>query len=38
IWKHYRYLGETMPPDEVPPTPTQKSLFQQMKEKINRLI
>ncbi len=38
IWKHYRYLGEVMPPDEVPQTPPQKSLLQKIKENIKRIV
>ncbi|MCP2729296.1 Npun_R2821/Npun_R2822 family protein [Limnofasciculus baicalensis] len=38
IWKHYRYLGEVMPPDEVPPTPPQKSLLQKIKENIKGIV
>lgn len=38
IWKHYRYLGEAMPPDEVPQTPPRKSLLQKIKENIKRIV
>lgn len=34
IWKHYRYLGEPIPDDELLRAPTRKTLLQQIKEKI----
>ncbi|NEQ17342.1 MAG: methionine synthase, partial [Moorea sp. SIO3E2] len=38
IWKHYRYLNEPMPEDESLQTKTQKSLWEQITNKLHKSL